>query len=79
MKRTAKDDEMSDKAAPLSAVRVEPVVGCQYFGCTEPATHKMVLANKVFCADHIAINMIRFGCDFEVEGLEPNSMKRTGN
>lgn len=43
---------------------------CQYFGCTKPATHKMVRASKDFCADHIAINMIRFGCDFEVEALK---------
>lgn len=53
--------------------QVQELVGCQYFGCTKSATHRMVRASKYFCSEHIAMNMIRFGCDFEVDELKPNA------
>ena len=61
---------MPKKQTKPKASPVHEVVRCQYFGCTKPATHRMVRANKDFCADHIALNMIRFGCDFEVKKLK---------
>ena len=46
------------------------VVMCGYFGCDKPASMKVIRANSNVCDEHYISNVLKFGCEFEVEILE---------
>ncbi len=44
-------------------------IACQWIGCTQPATIRIVRASTNLCKDHYAENILRFGCEFEVKEI----------
>lgn len=50
-----------------SGSRQERVVMCQYIGCKEHATVRIVNANMNCCNDHFVLNTLKFGCAFTTE------------
>ncbi len=43
---------------------------CQFFRCKQRATMKIINANMLVCDDHYLINVLRFGCQFDVVVLK---------